>query len=146
MRWKDALNPDLPLFASRFPRIGKLLEGALDGTGRFWFILEADDWDTLLGDGVRAYFQGVVFDSSSAAEDRVRALEAEARLRNKAGEPGVRYILKSFDLRREGPVLVPSGHEPGHDQEYYVERIVSRIEETLASGGSLAWVTRFPGW
>lgn len=146
MRWKDAPNPDLPLFASNFPRIVEYLERAPDGTGKYWFILEADDWDALLGDTVREYFQGAVFDSGSAAEAWVLALEAEARLRAKSGEPGVRYTLRSFNLRREGSALIPSGHEPGPGQEYYMERILTRIEETLASGGSIAWGTRFPGW
>lgn len=146
MRWKDAPNPDLPLFASNFPRIVESLERAPDGTGKYWFILEADDWDALLGDTVREYFQGAVFDSGSAAEAWVLALEAEARLRAKSGEPGVRYTLRSFNLRREGSALIPSGHEPGPGQEYYMERILTRIEETLASGGSIAWGTRFPGW
>ena len=146
MRWKDAPSPDLPLFASKYPGVSGLLGRAPDGTGKFWFVLEADDWDALLGDRVRAYFQGAVFDSGPAAEAWVLTLEAEARLRAKSGEPGVRYTLRSFGLRREGPALVPSGHEPGPGQEYYVERIVARIEGTLASGGSLTWGTRFPGW
>ncbi|NLJ47154.1 MAG: hypothetical protein GX430_11425 [Treponema sp.] len=146
MRWKDPPNPDLPVFASRFPLVTEYLEHAPDGIARFWFVLEADDWDALLGDTVRAYFQGVVFDSGPAAEAWILALEAEARLRNNEGEPAIRYVQKTFVLRWEGPVLVPSGHEPGPDQEYYVERIVARIEETLASGESLTWGTRFPGW
>jgi len=146
MRWKDAPNPDLPLFASSHPRIWDLLVRAPDGTGRFWFVLEADDWDALLGDKVLAYFQGAVFDSGPAAEAWVLALDAEARMQKKSGEPGVRYILRTFNLRREDALLVPSGHDPEPGQEYYIERVVARIEETLASGGSLSWGSRFPGW
>lgn len=146
MRWKDSPSPDLPLFASNYPEISGFLGRAPDGTGTYWFILEADDWDALLGDTVRAYFQGAVFDSGSAAEAWVLTMEADAHQRDRAGEPGVRYVLRSFDLRREGSVLVPSGYEPEPGQEYYMERIVSRIEETVASGGSLTWGTRFPGW
>jgi len=146
MRWKDAPNQDLPLFASNFPRIGELLERAPGGTLKFWFVLEVDDWDALLGDRVLAYFQGAVFDSEPAAETWVLAMNAEARLRKTAGEPGVRFALRTFDLRGESPLLIPSGHEPEPDQEYYIEKIAARIEETLASRGSLAWGTRFPGW
>lgn len=146
MRWKDNPNSDLPLFASSHPRIAEFLGRSPGGAGRFWFVLEADDWDALLGDRVLAYFQGAVFDSGPAAEAYTLALEAEARLRKESGEPGVRYVLKSFDLRREGPVLVPSGHEPGPGQEYYLEKVAARIEEVLASGGSLGWGTRFRGW
>ena len=86
MRWKDARNPDLPLFASNYPRIVEYLEHAPGGTGKYWFILEADDWDALLGDRVLAYFQGAVFDSGSAAEAYTLALEAEASLRKKSGD------------------------------------------------------------
>ena len=146
MRWKDAPSPDLPLFASKYPGVSGLLERAPDGTGRFWFVLEADDWDALLGDRVGAYFQGAVFDSEPAAEAWVLALEAEARLRAKSGEPGVRYTLRSFNLRREGSTLIAAGHDPEPGQEYFMERILTRIEETLASGGPLTWGTRFPGW
>ncbi|MCK7514777.1 MAG: hypothetical protein MZV70_69440 [Desulfobacterales bacterium] len=93
MRWKDAPSPDSPLRLGLPPDRGAPRTPP-DGTGRFWFVLEADDWDALLGDRVLAYFQGAVFDSGPAAEAWVLALDAEARLQKKSGEPGVRYILR----------------------------------------------------
>ncbi len=146
MRWKDAEEPLLPLPASRFPRLAERLGAAPEKKSRFWFVLEEDQYDTLLGDKLFQYFQGAVFDSGEGARAYADRLNAEAKKAEEAGEYGVLYVVKDFEARLDEGIIVPSGHEPGPSQDYYIEKILDRVEETLASGGRPAWGTRFPGW
>ena len=147
MRWKDVPGLDLPIFTAGHPRVAKLLELAPGGSARFWFVLEADEYDALLGNEVLQYFQGSVFDTEQDGVLYVSSRNAEADKRKRENdEPGVLHVLESLEVSRDGPVFVLAGPEPKPYQEYYVERILARIEETLASEGSLAWGTRFPGW
>lgn len=147
MRWKDVPDPALPLFVSQYPRLAERLEKSPEKRARFWFVLEEDKFDLLLDDTVLQYFQGAVFDSEDAARAYIDPLN-EGLKKGEGEEEGykVLYILKSFEARMDGPLIDPVGHEPEENQDYYIERILKRIEETLAADERLPWGTRYPGW
>jgi len=147
MRWKDKIEPEIPQFASQYPYLVDRLNASPEKTARFWFILEEDKFDTLLDDKLFQYFQGAVFDSGEAAQSYAAPLNEESKkLEREEKELGVLYIVKSFEARLDEQIITPIGHEPEPSQDYYIEKILGRIEETLASHGTLDWGTRFHGW
>ena len=147
MRWKDKSESEIPLFTTQFPRLSDRLDASPEKRASFWFILEEDKFDALLGDQLYQYFQGAVFDAEASAQAYADERNEESRKDEAAGEEfGVLYVVKSFEARLNDGVIATVGHEPEPFQNYYIEKILARIEETLASGGAIAWGTRFPGW
>jgi hypothetical protein len=143
MEWKDNFEPEGPLLAAEFPALAARLSASPQQRGRLWFILEESLYETRFGDGCFPYFHGRVFDEEAAALSFVAwANEETERLERETGQVGTGYQAKPFGLRLEGDRLSPEGHEPVRPEDYRIERILRRIEATIASEGALPWGTK----
>ncbi|MEI6388407.1 MAG: hypothetical protein WCQ50_17445 [Spirochaetota bacterium] len=147
IEWKANFEPTASLLAKDFPALLARLATKADVTEHFWFILEEDRYETILGDGEFLYFKGMVFETEKPATDFVLSAnrESERRMREKS-ELGTFYSAKGFALGLEDDRLKPRDYEPEAFEHSYIEEIIKRIEETVASDGLLPWGTRKSGY
>lgn len=135
MRWKDNFLPLPEMPISEFPFLSKFLLACEHGNYRFWFVLYEDKYETVFGDGCFVYWSRRVF------LDRVDAIAFVQKENAKLAEDpyGTEYSLESFALKLENGFLVPEDFLPITFKRYKIENIIRRIEDTLASNGSIPW-------
>ena len=133
MRWEGNFKPS-PMPVSDFPETSKLLLSKQNSC-RFWFILYEDLYETRLGDGKFIYWARRVYLNKEEAITFIKSEDIK-RGEDKFGEE---YTLKSFLLKIEDGFLVPENFLPEAFESYKIEKIIRRIEITLASNGKIRW-------
>jgi len=146
IEWRSNFAPTAPFLAKDFPALLSRLmtkDGRID---HFWFIIEEDRYETMLGDGEFHYFHGMVFEAEKPAAEFVLSSNRESeRCMREESLIGTFYTAKGFTLGLEGDELKPRDWEPEMSEHYYITEVIKRIEATIASAGSLPWGTRTPG-
>ncbi len=132
IQWKDNFLPLDPLPVVDFPEITKRIQNNPANEAYFWFSLNEDLYETYLGDGEFHYFSGDIFETEQQAVMYIEPRNLETkRLKEEEHQYGEIHTIRSFSITIDNGFLMPINWEPKGNEDYRIEKIVRKIEETL---------------